>query len=103
MIIYHITQPEIWNHPKPDGLFYGDSLSQLGFIHCCTKNQISGVLKNWFAGKKDLLILEIEVEKIDVKVIFENLEGNSELFPHIYGAVNLEAIQSVNEIDPEEY
>jgi len=45
-----------------------------------------------FSDKNDLVILEIETDKITSKVIFETGEGISVVYPHIYGPINLDSV-----------
>ena len=91
MHIYHVLREIDWveNTPTP---YAADSLVSQGFIHCCTEEQISHVIKHWFKGEYDLAILEIDPQLLSSKVVYENLDGGKELFPHIYGPINREAI-----------
>lgn len=91
MHIYHVLKKTVWveNTPAP---YAADSLASQGFIHCCTEEQIPHVIKHWFKGEYDLVILEIDQQSLNSKVVYENLEGGKELFPHVYGPINREAI-----------
>ena len=73
----------------------GVALKSDGFIHCCLFDQIEDVLKNWFAGKRSLVILEIDVKKMTSPVKYENFEGGLETFPHVYGPINIDAVVNV--------
>jgi len=95
MKIFHITERSTWREAKHDSLYKGDTLSNDGFIHCCLFEQIEGVLINWFKGKRDLVILEIDPEILLSPIRYENLENGLEEFPHVYGPINLDAV--VNE------
>jgi len=92
MRIFHITDHASWNAAKVGSHFQGDTLESEGFIHCCKSEQVEFILKNWFKGVKNLVILEIETDKLTSRVKFENLDGREELFPHIYGLINLNAV-----------
>jgi len=95
MHIFHITEQATWEAAKCALSYDGDTLSSDGFIHCCFLEQIDNVLENWFKGKRDLVILEINPEKLNSPVKYENIEGGQEMFPHIYGPINIDAV--VNE------
>ena len=95
MHIFHITDKSTWRDAKHGSLYEGGTLSIDGFIHCCFLEQIEGVLLNWFKGKRDLVILEIDPEILLSPIRYENLEGGLEEFPHVYGPINLDAV--VNE------
>lgn len=92
MHIFHITDQSTWQEVKLGSLYAGDALSDDGFIHCCLFEQIEGVLLNWFKGKRDLVILEIDPELLLSPIKYENREGGLEAFPHVYGPINLDAV-----------
>jgi len=92
MHIFHITERSIWLEAKHNTFYEGDTLSADGFIHCCLFEQIKDVLLNWFKGKRDIVILDIDPKILSSPVKYENLEGGQELFPHIYGPINLDAV-----------
>jgi uncharacterized protein (DUF952 family)/flavin reductase (DIM6/NTAB) family NADH-FMN oxidoreductase RutF len=91
MHIYHILK-KADRTEKIQLPYEADSLASQGFIHCCTAEQIPYVIENWFKGEHDLVIMEITPQLVTSKVVFENLEGGKELFPHIYGPINPDAI-----------
>jgi uncharacterized protein (DUF952 family)/flavin reductase (DIM6/NTAB) family NADH-FMN oxidoreductase RutF len=98
MHIFHIIKREDWSgHPQSD--YQASSLKTQGFIHCCTETQIPGVVNQWFEGESDLLLMEIDPCLLQSKLIYENLEGGSELFPHVYGPVNSAAIVLVKKLE----
>ncbi len=93
-MIYHITTPAAWKKGQEDGCYLPEAFAQDGFIHCSKQEQIVGVGERYYAGQTGLLILGINPDKLIAKVVFENLIGGEELFPHIYGALNLQAVES---------
>lgn len=92
MNIFHIIEQSTWQEAKHNTFYEGDTLSVDGFIHCCLFEQIEDVLLNWFKGKHDVVILEIDPEILLSPVKYENLEGGLEMFPHVYGPINLDAV-----------
>jgi len=96
MHIFHIAERSIWQEAKNGTLYEGDTLAIDGFIHCCSFEQIEDVLLNWFKGKCDLVILEIDPEILLSPIKYENLEGRLEVFPHVYGPINLDAVINEN-------
>jgi uncharacterized protein (DUF952 family) len=68
-----------------------------GFIHACTPAQLEGVLSRYFENKSDLYLLEIDQKKLTVPVKME-LSSSGEMFPHIYGKVNRDAIVKVRKL-----
>ncbi|BBB49291.1 DUF952 domain-containing protein [Pelolinea submarina] len=98
MIILHITDKASWAKAQQEGIYRGDSLEREGFIHCCQAFQVDQVLTDWFKDTTDLLILEIDTDALQAELVNENLEGGKDLFPHIYGPLNLEAVVTAREV-----
>ncbi len=96
-MIFHIVLPEIWEKFKNEKFYEADSLKTEGFIHCSFAGQVETVLKRYYKGAQKVLILEIEPEKLMSKLVEEPSTGG-EIYPHIYGKINAEAIVSVEEI-----
>jgi uncharacterized protein (DUF952 family) len=95
MIIHHITSKKDWEAAQKSGSYRGDTLDSQGFIHCSSDRQVAGVANRIFRDRKDLVVLGIDTERVKPEIKWENLEGGSDLFPHIYGALNLDAVVEV--------
>lgn len=102
MTIYHITTQENWTKALAKGLYDFDALATEGFIHCSTDTQVLEVANRIFKGRTDLLLLVIDEEKVGPKVVSENLEGGEEMYPHIYGPLNTDAVEEAREFQPDE-
>jgi uncharacterized protein (DUF952 family) len=102
MIIYHIAQHEDWDGALTYGSYEADSLISQGFIHCSTREQVIKVANARFHGKTGLMLLLIDAEKVEHEIRYENLEGGANLFPHIYGPLNLDAVVRVLAFHPTE-
>lgn len=96
-MIYHITNPAAWKKSQEDGRYLPEGFDQDGFIHCSKMEQIAGVGERYYAGQTGLLILGINPDKLTSRLVFENTMGGEELFPHIYGPLNLDAVESTAE------
>ena len=94
-MIFHIITVAAWNEQKEAESIQAASLQSEGFIHCCTTQQVAGVLFRYFQGQTELLILEIDEHKLEAELRFEK-STNDELFPHVYGPINKSAILRVN-------
>ncbi len=99
-MLYHITTQGSWEKAKTEGIYTADSLSSEGFIHCSTATQVQATANRFFHGCRDLMLLQIDQNKVDSEVIYENLEGGSELFPHVYGPLPLAAIREALVLTP---
>jgi uncharacterized protein (DUF952 family) len=100
MIIYHIARKENLQSVLAGSDYAGDTLQTEGFIHCSTAGQVIGVANRYFKGQSGLALLLIETGQVKPEIRYENLEGGSNLFPHIYGPVNRDAIQKIVDLLP---
>ncbi|MEH2380807.1 MAG: DUF952 domain-containing protein [Nostoc sp.] len=92
--IFHITKRQQWEQAKNLGTYRADSLDREGFIHCSKSTQILKVAKRFFDNQKELVILFIDSDKIQAEIRYEPAEIG-ELFPHIYGELNIDAVYLV--------
>ena len=96
MTIYHIVLPEVWANFKDQDFYYATSLQIEGFIHCSFAEQINSVLDRYYKEAKSVLILHIETDKLTSKLV-EEPSTNNEIYPHIYGKINHDAIVEIEE------
>jgi len=93
MRIYHIVLPQDWAAFDTE-LYRAKSLETEGFIHCSFAGQLDAVIGRYYAGEPEVVVLEIETDHLMSRVLNEPSTGN-EIYPHIYGPVNRDAIVSV--------
>ena len=99
-IIFHITRREAWNRAAAEGTYLTETFPLEGFIHCSTREQVIQVANIRFRGQTGLVLLSIDTDKVTAKILFENLEGGQQMFPHIYGELHLDAVVQVTEFEP---
>ena len=90
--LYHITHTSEVATLKEGDSYTPKAYSKDGFIHCSYKKQVCEVADRLYRGSADLVLLEIDRNKVECTIIDENLEGGSELFPHIYGELPMSAV-----------
>ncbi len=95
MLIYHIVLPDVWVAFDGD-LYEAASLASEGFIHCSFAGQLDDVIGRYYSGANRIVVLEIDSDKLTSKLINEP-STNNEIYPHIYGPINRDAIVSVAE------
>lgn len=93
MLIYHIVLPEVWA-AFDTGLYRHASLETEGFIHCSFEHQLDAVIERYYGDADEVVVLEIDSERLMSRVLNEPSTG-SEIYPHIYGPINRDAIISV--------
>jgi uncharacterized protein (DUF952 family) len=98
--IYHITLPERWEEAKQRGEYRADSLDTEGFIHCSTAMQVERSLNRFYRGVPRVCLLAIEPERLASRLEYEPAHG--EMFPHIYGPLNPDAVVEVKTLTPGE-
>jgi uncharacterized protein (DUF952 family) len=97
-LIYHVVNVELWKNIQEKAEIRPEDLGESEFVHCCTHGQIGDVLEKWFPGQTGLLAMEINTELLAADVVYENLEGGEDLFPHVYGVIPRYAITNVIKI-----
>lgn len=93
MHIYHIVLPDDWVAWESD-LYRAKSLETEGFIHCSFADQLNAVINRYYSGEPEVIVLELETESLMSRVVNEPSTGN-EIYPHIYGPINRDAIVSI--------
>ena len=98
-LIYHITTKTGWKVATKEGYYEAASLESEGFIHCSKAEQVAGVLDRYYHGKVELVKLVINPYKLTSKLQFDFSPSVGEAFPHIYGYINLDAIEDVIDLE----
>lgn len=91
MFIYHIVLPKIWETFKDEAFYEAESLETEGFIHCSFADQLDAVLDRYYRDAGEVLVLTLESEKLTSPLVNEP-STNNEIYPHIYGPINHDAI-----------
>ena len=97
--IYHITTKHDWDKALKQGYYEAPSLAIEGFIHCSTNEQVEGVLHRYYQGQTGLLKLVIDPLKLQCELKYELAPSAQELFPHVYGPIDTDAVVSIVEIN----
>ena len=106
-MIYHLTSRQAWQEAQQRGEYRTESLDTEGFIHCSTETQILPVAEKFYKGQSGLLLLKIDPARLALELRWEPPSGGSpppgvpegELFPHVYGPINLDAIVNVYDLE----
>lgn len=94
MLIYHIVLPDAWKESESQPHYAAASLETEGFIHCSFVDQLEAVLDRYYKAAGDVLILSIDTEKLTSKLVSEP-STNNEIYPHIYGKINRDAVVAI--------
>ncbi len=99
-LIVHICPHQSWEAALNRGTYRSDSLEREGFIHCSRPEQVLNVANHLYQGQPDLLLLWIDPRMVKAEIRWESV-GN-ETFPHIYGALGIEAVIAAMPFTPDE-
>lgn len=91
-MIYHVTDITSWNNALASGSFTVPSLQTEGFIHASTREQVNGVIHRYYKNIPDLILLHIDESKLTASLKFELAPSINEMFPHIFGPINIDAV-----------
>jgi uncharacterized protein (DUF952 family) len=98
--IFHIATAADWEAARSSGSYTtstrGRTLEEEGFIHASHEDQWPQVREMFYADVDEpLVLLAIDPAGLTAPVVEEVPEGADRAFPHIYGALNPEAVRQV--------
>jgi len=85
--IFHIIDRSEWRVAQAESHYRPESLARDGFVHFSFADQVVGTASRYYRSRDDLLVLEIDPERLDDPVVVEDRYGHGEAFPHVYGAI----------------
>lgn len=107
-MILHIASKRDWSAAQAKGEYTAPSLATEGFIHFSTDKQAVNVANAFYRGRTDLVLLAVDEARLKPEVKWEPPAGpasdnisQADLFPHVYGSVNLNAVVSILDFQPD--
>ena len=101
--ILHFCPRAAWSDAQACGEYRGDTLASEGFIHCSTADQVHLPANAHVPGRTDMVLLELDPARLTSPVRWEPgdpRDPNSMNFPHVYGAIELDAVIAVHDFPP---
>ncbi len=96
--IYHMCRRDEWQAAQAKGLYGGSSQDAAdGFIHFSTSAQVVAAAARHRAGQAGLVLLAVDAERVGAALRWEAAQSG-QLFPHLYGALPLDAVLRVDEL-----
>jgi uncharacterized protein (DUF952 family) len=93
--IYKICSASAWREAERDGVYRGSpDDARDGFIHFSTAPQVGETARKHFFGQRALFLVEVDGDALGAALRWER-SRNDELFPHLYGELDLGAVISV--------
>lgn len=102
-IIYHLAFRSDWEAAVVEGEYRARSLAEEGFIHASSDEaQMLGVAARLFAGRTDLLALDVDTERLpEGSPVVREPSRSGEIYPHVYGPINLHAVVRIRALAPD--
>jgi uncharacterized protein (DUF952 family) len=93
--IYKICPASAWREAERQGVYRGsaDDLRD-GFIHFSLASQVAETARKHYVGQTGLFLIEVDADSLGEALRWEP-SRNDELFPHLYGELDLGAVTGV--------
>ena len=103
-MIYHLALESDWAIAQSGAGEYrvstiGRGLDEVGYIHCSFDHQVQKVADAFYRGRRDVVLLSIDESKLTSPIREERADGTDDVFPHIYGPLNVDAVASTRRIE----
>jgi uncharacterized protein (DUF952 family) len=98
MTLLHIAVKDEWEAAGAD--YAPAAFAAEGFVHCSFAHQVVATASRYYAGRDDVVLLEIDETKLTAPLRVEPSPSTGEDFPHIYGPINRDAVVAEHEFRP---
>ena len=93
--IYKICPASAWREAERQGVYRGSADdARDGFIHFSAASQVAETAKKHFFGQTGLFLIQVDADALGEALRWEP-SRNDELFPHLYGELDLGAVTGV--------
>jgi uncharacterized protein (DUF952 family) len=94
-LIYKICPASAWREAERQGVFRGsaDDIRD-GFIHFSIASQVAETARKHFFGQTGLFLIAVDADALGGALRWER-SRDDELFPHLYGELDLGAVTGV--------
>ena len=93
--IYKICSASAWREAERQGVYRGSADdARDGFIHFSTASQLAETARKHFFGQTGLFLIEVDADALGERLRWEP-SRNDELFPHLFGELDLGAVIGV--------
>jgi uncharacterized protein (DUF952 family) len=96
--IYKICDASAWREAERQGVYRGSADDQRdGFIHFSTAAQVPGTARKHYFGQTGLFLIAVDADALGPALRWEP-SRDDELFPHLYGELDLGAVTAVQDL-----
>ncbi|MFT3852289.1 MAG: DUF952 domain-containing protein [Ilumatobacteraceae bacterium] len=104
-VVFHLALAGDWAAAQAAGEYRistrGRTLEQEGFVHASRLDQTAGVAGRYFAGAGPLVRLYVDRSRVTAPVVDDPVPAQNDVYPHVYGPLNLDAVIATSPTDPE--
>ncbi len=102
--LFHLAVRDEWDSAAPGATYAPGAYALESFVHCSYREQLAGVYQRYYAGRDDLVVLEIDRARLEQLVgaqlvVDEASTASGELFPHVYAPLPRAAVRALRELD----
>jgi len=94
--LWHITSREAWAAAQLAGEYQAESLESQGFIHLSEDRQWLATANRFYRGQGGMVLLRLRDERLRAPLKLQ--PADNDVFPHLYGALNLDAVDAAFEL-----
>lgn len=124
-LIFHITARDAALAARQSGEYRPESLTREGFIHLSGPHQVLEVANRFYVGQTGLVLLVVDPARLKATLKYEapvhpaaakdedfspserlnsdrklNTTDTSNVFPHLYGPLNFDAVLAIHDFSP---
>ena len=87
-VAFKIVSAEDWAAIQATGGYDGSAVDlRDGYIHLSAADQLAGTAAKHYAGRDDLMLLDVNLTPYGEAIVWEPSRGGA-LFPHLYGRLS---------------
>jgi glutathione S-transferase len=94
--LFHLVHPSEWAVAVEDGAYRPASLDTEGFVHFSYADQVAGSANRHYADAPELVVVEVDADRLDAPLRVEDSYGSGTAFPHVYGPIPVAAAVAVH-------
>lgn len=98
-VAYKVLSAEQMDAWRREGVLCGTPADLVdGYIHLSLASQLAGTLDKHYRGQDGLMLIAVDLARMGEMLRWEKARGG-ELFPHVYGALALDAVLAVAPVE----
>jgi uncharacterized protein (DUF952 family) len=89
--LFHLVHPAEWVAAASSGSYRPASLDSEGFVHFSYAEQVAGSANRHYDDAVELVVVEVDPDRLDAPLRVEDSYGTGTAFPHVYGPIPVSA------------